>query len=434
MYVLLKRSRFAWPFFSKLSKTRRYSLHEAEKTIRETNRACLDSHKKLVVVISIHDQASDELLFRDALELGTDAPYLGNLLALVQHTFKEVLDNVSSEDARRFIATLQTALVAETAPGPVPESDREPGASSEEKPESAHKQSPQSEAGSSEGAPGQRETAHASPEAEPDATVEEDSKAEPEPVEEPPRREPGHPEPKVERKRRTRRGLAQGGIIRKHKRLLIGLAAALLALLCVFGSYRFFFSSKAAPQPSYQSLVRGEKYIQAAQVYPEKRSNIEAVVVTDGTTAQLAKFQAKYPSANGKFDLAYAQQKYLVVITASQEAAMTRVRKSKLAVAYIKTKQYEQAEILNQDLNDQDLQSLIAIGYIQTGKFDQAKQINAELKNKTIDQAIQTGETYQKAVEHYQSIANDKTKSAAERAQAKASAASFQHQLETLGE
>lgn len=142
MYVLLKRSRFAWPFFSKLSKTRRYSLHEAEKTIRETNRACLDSHKKLVVVISIHDQPNGDLLFRDALELGTDAPYMSNLLALVQHTFKEVLDNVSSDDAQRFIAMLQAALVAETTPGPNPESDWDPGAASEEKPESADKKNP----------------------------------------------------------------------------------------------------------------------------------------------------------------------------------------------------------------------------------------------------------------------------------------------------
>lgn len=434
MYVLLKRSRFAWPFFSKLSKTRRYSLHKAEKTIRETNRAYLDSHKKLVVVISIHDQANDELLFRDALELGTDAPYMGNLLALAQHTFREVLDNVSLEDAQRFVATLQKALVAETRPMSLTDEVQEPGASTVDKTDSQGSKAAQAEDITPEEAPEQRQAAESAPEAESDPAWEEDSDAAEEPAEEPPHRESRHREPPVERKWRERRRFAPVGILRQRKRLLIGLAATLLALVCVFGSYRFFFSPKAAPHPSYQSLVRGEKYIQAAQGYPEKRSDIEAVLVTDGTTAQLAKFQAKYPSANGKFDLAYAQQKYRVVITASQQATMTRVRKSKLAVAYLKTKQYEQAEILNRDLNDQDLQSLIAIGYIQTGKFDQAKQINAELKNKTIDQAIQTGETYQKAVEHYQSIANDKTKSAAERAQAKASAASFQHQLETLGE
>lgn len=434
MYVLLKRSRFAWPFFSKLSKTRRYSLHEAEKTIRETNRACLDSHKKLVVVISIHDQANDELLFRDALELGTDAPYMGNLLALVQHTFKEVLDTVSSEDAQRFIATLQAALVAEARPIQLTEGDQGSEAPSEQKADSAHRKAAQPAPADYEEPEGRRETAQTTPEAKPEAAAEEDAKVAAEPVREPPRRESRQREPTIEQRHREGRRFARLSLLREHKRLLIGLAATLLALVCVFGSYRFFFSPKAAPQPSYRSLVHGEKYLQAAQVYPEKRGNIEAVLVTNGTTAQLAKFQAKYPSANGKFDLAYAQQKYQIVITASQKAVMTRVRKSKLAVAYLKTKQYEQAEILNRDLNDQDLQSLIAIGYIQTGKFDQAKQINAELKNKTIDQAIQTGETYQKAVEHYQSIANDKTKSAAERAQAKASAASFQHQLETLGE
>lgn len=434
MYVLLKRSRFAWPFFSEFLKTRRYSLHEAEKTIRETNRACLDRHKKLVVVISIHDQANDELLFRDALELGTDAPYMGNLLALVQHTFREVLDNVSSEDAQRFVATLQKALVAETRPMLLTDEVQEPGASTVDKTDSQGSKAAQAEDSTPEEAPEQRQAAKLAPEAESEPAWKEDSDAAEEPAEEPPHRESRHREPPVERKRRERRRFAPGAFLREHKRLLIGLAAALLALVCVLGSYRFFFSPEAAPQPSYQALVRGEKYLQAAQVYPEKRGNLETVLVTEGTTAQLAKFQAKYPSPNGKFDLAYARQKYQAVITASQQATMTRVRKSKLAVAYLKTKQYEQAEILNRDLNDQDLQGLIAIGYIQTGKFDEAKQINAELKNKTIDQAIQTGETYQKAVKHYQSIANDKTKSAAERAQAKDSAASFRHQLETLGE
>ncbi|WP_203633268.1 hypothetical protein [Lacticaseibacillus suibinensis] len=430
MYVLLKRSRFAWPFFSGFSKARRYSLHEAEKTIRETNHACLDSRKRLVVEISIHNESDDELLFRDVIELGIDKAYLDNLLALVQHTFKEILDNVSSEDAQRFIASLQAALVAETRPIQLTEGDQVSEAPSEQKVDSAHSTAAQPAPADYEEPKERREAAQTTPEAKPEAAVEEDAKV----AAEPPRRESRQHEPTVEQRHRERRHFAPIGIIRKHKRLLTGLVAALLALVCVFGSYRFFFSPKAAPQPSYQSLVRGEKYIQAAQGYPEKRSAIEAVLVTDGTTTQLAKFQAKFPSANGKFDLAYAQKKYQVVITASQKAEMTRVRKSKLAVAYLKTKQYEQAEILNRDLNDQDLQGLIAIGYIQTGKFDEAKQINAELKNKTIDQAIQTGETYQKAVMHYQSIANDKTKSAAERAQAKDSAASFRHQLETLGE
>lgn len=419
MYVLLKRSRFAWPFFSKFSKVRRYSLHEAEKTIRETNHACLDNHKKLVVEISIHNESDDELLFRDVIELGTGEAYLGNLLALVQHTFREVLDNVSSEDAQRFIVSLQSALVAEAAPVLLTDKESTEAATDE--------------------APGQDQSSSS----EPNPSASHDAKEPPDPQPEPstvrpqpaPTRESMQNRRTVEKKRQpTRQAPDLGALFSKYKRALIVFGAAVLLVVGAVGSYRFFFSPKAAPQPSYQTLVRNEKYLQAGQAYPEKRAAIEAVLVTDGTTSDLAKFQSKYPSANGKFDLAYARKKYQAVISASQKATMSRVRKSKLAVAYLKTKQFEQAEIVNRDLNDQDLQSLIAIGYIQTGQFDQAKRLNAELKNKTIDQAIQTGETYQKAVAHFQAIAKDTSKSAAERAQAKASAASFQHQLETLGE
>lgn len=419
MYVLLKRSRFAWPFFSKFSKVRRYSLHEAEKTIRETNHACLDNHKKLVVEISIHNESDDELLFRDVIELGTGEAYLGNLLALVQHTFREVLDNVSSEDAQRFIVSLQSALVAEAAP--VLLTDKEST-------EAAMDEAPgQNQSSSSEPNPSASHDAQEPPDPQP-----EPSTVRPQPA---PTRESMQNRRTVEKKRQpTRQAPDLGALFSKYKRALIVFGAAVLLVVGAVGSYRFFFSPKAAPQPSYQTLVRNEKYLQAGQAYPEKRAAIEAVLVTDGTTSDLAKFQSKYPSANGKFDLAYARKKYQAVISASQKATMSRVRKSKLAVAYLKTKQFEQAEIVNRDLNDQDLQSLIAIGYIQTGQFDQAKRLNAELKNKTIDQAIQTGETYQKAVAHFQAIAKDTSKSAAERAQAKASAVSFQHQLETLGE
>lgn len=419
MYVLLKRSRFAWPFFSKFSKVRRYSLREAEKTIRETNHACLDNHKKLVVEISIHNESDDELLFRDVIELGTGEAYLGNLLALVQHTFREVLDNVSSEDAQRFIVSLQSALVAEAAP--VLLTDKEST-------EAAMDEAPgQDQSSSSEPNPSASHDAQEPPDPQP-----EPSTVRPQPA---PTRESMQNRRTVEKKRQpTRQAPDLGALFSKYKRALIVFGAAVLLVVGAVGSYRFFFSPKAAPQPSYQTLVRNEKYLQAGQAYPEKRAAIEAVLVTDGTTSDLAKFQSKYPSANGKFDLAYARKKYQAVISASQKATMSRVRKSKLAVAYLKTKQFEQAEIVNRDLNDQDLQSLIAIGYIQTGQFDQAKRLNAELKNKTIDQAIHTGETYQKAVAHFQAIAKDTSKSAAERAQAKASAASFQHQLETLGE
>ncbi|WP_203664160.1 hypothetical protein [Lacticaseibacillus sp. 53-4] len=419
MYVLLKRSRFAWPFFSKFSKVRRYSLHEAEKTIRETNHACLDNHKKLVVEISIHNESDDELLFRDVIELGTGEAYLGNLLALVQHTFREVLDNVSSDDAQRFIVSLQSALVAEAAP--VLLTDKEST-------EAATDEAPgQDQSSSSEPNPSASHDAQEPPDPQP-----EPSTVRPQPA---PTRESMQNRRTAEKKRQpTRQAPDMGALFSKYKRALIVFGAAVLLVVGAVGSYRFFFSPKAAPQPIYQTLVRNEKYLQAGQAYPEKRAAIEAVLVTDGTTSGLAKFQSKYPCANGKFDLAYARKKYQAVISASQKATMSRVRKSKLAVAYLKTKQFEQAEIVNRDLNDQDLQSLIAIGYIQTGQFDQAKRLNAELKNKTIDQAIQTGETYQKAAAHFQAIAKDTSKSAAERAQAKASAASFQHQLETLGE
>lgn len=233
MYVLLKRSRFAWPFFSKFSKVRRYSLHEAEKTIRETNHACLDNHKKLVVEISIHNESDDELLFRDVIELGTGEAYLGNLLALVQHTFREVLDNVSSEDAQRFIVSLQSALVAEAAP--VLLTDKEST-------EAAMDEAPgQDQSSSSEPNPSASHDAQEPPDPQPELST-----VRPQPA---PTRESMQNRRTVEKKRQpTRQAPDLGALFSKYKRALIVFGAAVLLVVGAVGSFvSFLFLAKGSP-------------------------------------------------------------------------------------------------------------------------------------------------------------------------------------------
>lgn len=492
MYVLIKHSPLAWRFATRLPNKRRYSLHEAETAIKENQAYCLQNHVTVILDLGIYDQGQGDLLFRDEVELGTEAGYLGNLVAIVQHTFKEVLTSTSKADADAFVAKLSQAMEAERKPEPpqtaAPQgldhssTERleagtgiEKGTMAAEKPALQADHKPQEEEPAPEAEPRPEPKPMPEPEREPkpdpkpgpmpapmpepgpgpdpEPEPEQEPEPEPTPMSQPlpeseadpqpgPKLEPAIEEsqvsPPVEALREARREKAP-----RHWRLKVefnrsalikAAVGLLLALLVGFGGYRLFYTPQAAAPPSYQKLIKAEKYVQAGKDYPSKRAAIESLLVSEGSDEGLEKYTRKYPSDNGTFDLAYAQERYLAVIKASQDATMTRVRKSKLAVAYLKTKQYDQAAVINKDLNDKDLEGLIALGYIQTGQFDQAKQVNEQLKNKTIDQAIQTGETYAAAVKHYEAIAKDKTKSPAERAQAKTSAASFKHQLETLGE
>lgn len=488
MYVLIKHKPLAWQFYKRLRRSRRYSLQDAEAVIRDNEEYCKQHHLKTELDVGIYEEGTDELLYRDEIELGRDHEYVRNLVTIVQNTFQNVLTNASEDDTRRFMARVQAEFDGEKHPQPVPDTqtpsqsrvqqmpaipnskpvndvpatlstenqalnqqeapaterpvDQEepavavsrpsseapvapergpkpiPTSSADPKPVPVKQTAAQAQAAPISQAARQasRETAAEKP--VPQTAVESESNAVPYIV-----------DSRVKSRSRERRKWSVS------RRTLITVVVGLIVALAVgLGGYRLFYSAQAAPPPTYQQLIKAEKYVQAGKDYPDKRSEIEALLVNDGEDEALAQYTRKFPSANGKFDVAYAQKRYAAVVKASQSASMTKVRKSKLAVAYLKTKQYDQAAVLNKDLNDPDLEGLIALGYIQTGQFDQAKAINQQLKNKTIDQAIKTGETYQAAVKHYQGIANDKTKSAAERSQAKTSAASFQHQLETLGE
>ena len=192
------------------------------------------------------------------------------------------------------------------------------------------------------------------------------------------------------------------------------LAAATILVVAIF----MLFLMRPKPVPSYQTLIQNSSYVQAAKLYPSKHRDIEARLVKDNDEKSLAAFVQKYPSNNGRFDLAYMQKKFSTVISVSQDADLTAVRKVKLAISYIYQNQPENALTINSEIKSQQLQQLIFLALIHEGKLDQAATLAKSMNNKDADKVLEVGKTYQAAYEKAKADANNPKLSETDRKQA----------------
>lgn len=186
--------------------------------------------------------------------------------------------------------------------------------------------------------------------------------------------------------------------------------------------------------PSYTSLIKKGDYLQAGKLYPNRRDDVRKTLTDQSNVKQLAKFQRIYPKAETLFDLAYLQHDYPKVIAMSNRVTLSQERQAKLAIAYVHTKQFDAAVLINEQLKSKTLSEVIALGYVRQKDFDKAQKINDKLKDSTISQAIEVGEKYAAGIAAFNKIASDPKQPADKRQQAKQTVKTFEHALNTLGE
>lgn len=186
--------------------------------------------------------------------------------------------------------------------------------------------------------------------------------------------------------------------------------------------------------PSYTSLIKKGDYLQAGKLYPNRRDDVRKTLTDQSNVKQLAKFQRIYPKAETLFDLAYLQHDYSKVIAMSNRVTLSQERQAKLAIAYVHTKQFDAAELINEQLKSKTLSEVIALGYVRQKDFDKAQKINDKLKDSTISQAIEVGKKYAAGIDAFNKIASDPKQPADKRQQAKQTVKTFEHALSTLGE
>lgn len=209
------------------------------------------------------------------------------------------------------------------------------------------------------------------------------------------------------------------------------------ALLILAGG--FLFGTKLAVDaynapPTYAALMKQGSYVEAGKLYPARRDEVRKKLTDQSNVKQLVKFQRSYPKAETAFDLAYLQHDWPQVIKTSSQVTLSQERQIKLAVAYVHTKQFDAAVLINEQLKSKTLLEVIALGYVRQKDFGKAQKINDDLKDSTINQAIEVGKKYAAGIDAFNKIANDPQQSAEKRQQAKETVKTFEHALSTLGE
>ncbi|EHA7756868.1 hypothetical protein JMJ06_000209 [Enterococcus faecalis] len=161
-------------------------------------------------------------------------------------------------------------------------------------------------------------------------------------------------------------------------------------------------------QRNFNELLSEEQYLRAAELFPDQLIEIEDMLLEKNDFNQLAKFQEKYPTTEGAFDLAYHQQEWQKVIS-FDSATLTDKRKSMLAIAYLELNQFEEAEILNNHLQSEQIENQIkkakfsnAVSSIQNGDIQQAEAIQENLQDNRLVELIDTAKVCQEMITFYQ--------------------------------
>lgn len=108
-------------------------------------------------------------------------------------------------------------------------------------------------------------------------------------------------------------------------------------------------TSKENQKSSWQSLVELGAYEEAAEEYPARYQQLIDHLVEEQEFSWVEKLNEQKPTGNATFDLAFYQNDWETVIVTHVEQ-LTEKRQVKLAIAYLKLEQVQEAVVLNRHL------------------------------------------------------------------------------------
>lgn len=146
------------------------------------------------------------------------------------------------------------------------------------------------------------------------------------------------------------------------KKKVIGLLA--IAVVISVGIIAGFMYVPTLLKPQYDTLIQQQEYVKAVEEYPKNKDKVESLMFEKGQegVAQLEEYVSKTNSSSSRFDLAYLKQDFQKVVDMKEEAT-TPIRKTALAVSYVKLGMIDEAYELNQELGSNRLKQLIVEAY-----------------------------------------------------------------------
>jgi hypothetical protein len=158
-------------------------------------------------------------------------------------------------------------------------------------------------------------------------------------------------------------------------------------------------------KPKYETLIQKQEYVKAVEEYPENKEKIESMLFDKGQEGitDLEKYVQQTDSIQAKFDLAYLKQNFEKVVDLKNEAT-TPIRKTALAVSFVKLGMIDEAYELNQELGSNRLKQLIVEAY-EVKAIEALKALDLKTAERIQDKIHQL--TLQTKIEHVTSALNE---------------------------
>ena len=158
-------------------------------------------------------------------------------------------------------------------------------------------------------------------------------------------------------------------------------------------------------KPKYETLIQQQEYVIAVEEYPENKDKIESILFDKGQEgiSDLEKYVQQTDSLQAKFDLAYLKQNFEKVVDLKNEAT-TPIRKTALAVSYVKLGMIDEAYELNQELGSNRLKQLIVEAY-EVKAIEALKALDLKTAERIQDKIHQL--TLQTKIEHVTTALNE---------------------------
>ena len=158
-------------------------------------------------------------------------------------------------------------------------------------------------------------------------------------------------------------------------------------------------------KPKYETLIQQHEYVKAVEEYPKNKEKVESILFDKGQEgiSDLENYVQQTDSTQAKFDLAYLKQNFEKVVDLKDEAT-TPIRKTALAVSYVKLGMTDEAFELNQELGSSRLKQLIAESY-EVKAVEALKALDLKTAEKIQDKIHQL--TLQTKIDHVKTALNE---------------------------
>jgi hypothetical protein len=216
------------------------------------------------------------------------------------------------------------------------------------------------------------------------------------------------------RRQRKVKGIPKRKRVSKSLVFLVGVSAFSLVafsfgLKTLINGASSTTSSQAAvvKEETWETLLSKGKYEELAKNYPNKIKECVNTLTKEKKFEALEKFNQIIPTPEGEFDLAFYHGKWSSVVE-SPVNSLNDERKVMLAHAFLEMSNVEEASILNEKLQSEQLKKEIkaakrkqAVSFLRAGEIEKASELQKELKDKQLEEWVKDAQVYQEMIDLY---------------------------------